>query len=46
MNPFIKHKIVFDSKFESGNLDKVVKVSKRDYDLYMRCDTNTKGYYQ
>lgn len=36
----------FDSKFESGNLDKVVMISKDEYDLYMRADTNTHGYYR
>lgn len=36
----------FDSKFEGGNLDKVVMISKDEYDLYMRADTNTHGYYR
>lgn len=38
--------LVFDSKFECGNLDKVVKVSDNTYDLYMRVDSNTKGHHQ
>ena len=37
--------ILFDSKFECGNLDKVVKVNDWEYDLYIRVDTNTKGHY-
>jgi cytosolic carboxypeptidase protein 2/3 len=33
--------LIFDSKFESGNLDQVVMISSYEYDLYMRPDTNT-----
>lgn len=36
----------FDSKFESGNLDKVVMVKLDEYDLFMRVDSNTKGHHQ
>jgi hypothetical protein len=41
----------FDSSFESGNLDIAVLTSQTDhyykeYDLYMRCDTNTRGHHQ
>ena len=36
----------FDSFFESGNLDMVVKVSEAEYDLYMRVDSNTQGHNQ
>lgn len=36
----------FDSCFESGNLDKVVKIGTIEYDLYMRADANTNGHYQ
>jgi len=35
----------FDSKFESGNLDRVVVVSPKEYDLYMRSDTNMRGHH-
>jgi len=38
--------LVFDSRFESGNLAKVVKVGERDYDLYLSFDTETKGHTQ
>jgi len=37
--------LVFDSEFEGGNLDLVVK-HKGEYDLYMRTDSNTKGHHQ
>lgn len=35
----------FDSNFESGNLDMVLKIKECEYDLYMRVDTNTKGHH-
>lgn len=38
--------LVFDSRFESGNLAKVVKIGERDYDLYLSFDTETKGHTQ
>ena len=34
----------FDSFFEGGNLDLVVKISDKEYDLFLRSDTNTKGH--
>jgi hypothetical protein len=36
----------FDSRFECGNLDKVVMVTPDEYDLFMRVDSNTKGHHQ
>ena len=41
----------FESKFESGNLSAVARISASEYYLYMREDTNTHGlrqwyYYQ
>lgn len=42
----IKDELVFDSNFESGNLDMVIKKKEFEYDLYMRVDTNTKGHHQ
>eukprot|EP00826_Nyctotherus_ovalis_P023166 TRINITY_DN17824_c0_g1_i1.p1 TRINITY_DN17824_c0_g1~~TRINITY_DN17824_c0_g1_i1.p1 ORF type:complete len:260 (+),score=31.51 TRINITY_DN17824_c0_g1_i1:71-850(+) len=36
----------FDSCFEGGNLDAVVKVGEDEFDLYMRVDANTKGHNQ
>lgn len=32
----------FDSKFENGNLDRVVVISDKEYDLYIRSDTNSR----
>jgi cytosolic carboxypeptidase protein 2/3 len=37
--------LVFDSAFESGNLDLVIKPARDVYDLFMRVDTNTKGHH-
>lgn len=46
MNPTIQkeEELQFDSRFESGNLDCVVKVSEEEYDLFLRIDSNTKGH--
>jgi len=41
-----KEPYTFDSCFESGNLDVVVRVKEREYDLYMRSDSNTYGHRQ
>lgn len=38
--------IIFDSFFENGNLDCVVKVGELEYDLYLRVDSNTRGHFQ
>ena len=48
MNPTIKvgDEIIFDSHFESGNLDAAIKVADNEYDLFMRIDTNTRGHVQ
>ena len=47
MNPEINqdNELVFDSHFESGNLDMVIKTNDSDYDLFMRVDTNTRGHH-
>ncbi len=37
---------VFASDFEGGNLDLVVGVGEREFDCFMRVDTNTKGHLQ
>ena len=45
MNPTAsKTELQFDSNFECGNLDLVVKVAYNDYDLFMRVDSNTRGH--
>ena len=41
-----ENELVFDSAFESGNLDMVIKPKPNNYDLYMRVDTNTRGHHQ
>jgi hypothetical protein len=40
-----KTELIFDSSFESGNLDRVYKVKEFEYDMYMRVDTNTSGHH-
>jgi cytosolic carboxypeptidase protein 2/3 len=40
------HTLVFESRFESGNLDMAIKVSEKTYLLLMQNDTNTKGNNQ
>jgi hypothetical protein len=42
----IESELIFDSNFESGNLDMVLKKKDLEYDLYMRVDTNTRGHHQ
>lgn len=44
MNPKLKEDLLFDSCFESGNLDAVVKVKNNEYDLILRVDSNTAGH--
>lgn len=39
-----KDELIFNSNFESGNLDMVVKTAPNTYDLFLRCDSNTKGH--
>lgn len=34
----------FDSMFESGNLDVAVQVQPVEFNLYLKADTNTRGY--
>lgn len=44
-----KHKgdsYIFDSCFESGNLDIAAKVKENEYDLYIRDDSNARGHHQ
>lgn len=38
--------LVFESRFESGNLDAVLKVSDNEYNLILQNDINTKGNTQ
>jgi hypothetical protein len=38
-------KIIFDSDFESGNLDIAIEAQVNEYDLFMRVDANTRGHF-
>ena len=38
--------LIFESRFESGNLRKAVKISDSEYDLYMKNDYGTNGFTQ
>jgi hypothetical protein len=42
----LSNELIFDSNFESGNLDMAFKTADLAYDLYMRVDTNTRGHHQ
>lgn len=46
MNPTLNlpDEILFNSCFESGNLDCVIKISDREFDLFLRIDSNTRGH--
>lgn len=46
MNPTLdlKNELRFDSCFEGGNLDCVIKVTPNEYDLFLRIDSNTRGH--
>jgi hypothetical protein len=44
-NQINEKELKFDSIFEGGNLDMVIKVKPWEYDLYMRVDTNTRGHH-
>jgi hypothetical protein len=38
--------LVFESRFECGNLDMAIKVDSNNYKLVMQSDSNTKGNCQ
>ncbi len=38
--------LLFESRFESGNLLAASKISENEYQLLLSCDTNTVGYSQ
>ena len=46
VSPVSQDSLVFDSFFEGGNLDLVLRGGKDEYDLYMRTDSNTRGHHQ
>jgi len=39
-------KVRFESRFESGNLKKAIKVSDNEYNLLLNYDYNTNGHTQ
>ena len=41
-----KEEFMFDSNFESGNIDFVGKVSENEYDMLMRLDSNSRSHQQ
>lgn len=38
--------LVFESRFESGNLKKAILITDNEYDLYLRSDYSSQGYGQ
>ena len=48
MNPTLNREseIIFNSCFESANLDCVIKVNPCEFDLFLRIDSNTRGHTQ
>jgi len=48
MNPTLnlKDEIIFNSAFEAGNLDCVIKPKSNIFDLFLRIDSNTRGHTQ
>ena len=45
MSPDIEwNELTFNSSFENGNLDMVVRTAENTYDLFLRVDTNTRGH--
>lgn len=38
--------VIFESRFESGNLRRAIKVEDYEYDLFLRNDFNSQGYTQ
>jgi cytosolic carboxypeptidase protein 2/3 len=38
--------LVFESRFESGNLKKAISTTENEYDLYLKNDYNSQGYGQ
>lgn len=40
------HTLLFESRFESGNLRRAVKISDCEYDLHLKNDYGTNGYTQ
>ncbi|CDW76600.1 UNKNOWN [Stylonychia lemnae] len=45
-NIFKQPSLIFDSRYECGNLDMAIQIKDNEYDLYMRVDSNTRGHHQ
>ena len=46
MKPLVNDDLEFNSDFEEGNLDLVLRQKNGEYDLFMRTDSNTRGHHQ
>lgn len=44
--PPLHNMLIFDSRFESGNLRKASKVNNVEYNLWLENDLNTRGHTQ
>ena len=44
--PPLNNMLIFDSRFESGNLRKAAKINNIEYNLWLENDLNTKGHTQ
>ena len=46
MNPYLSldKEFIFNSAFESGNLDCAIKIKSNQFDLFLRVDSNTRGH--
>ena len=44
--PPLHNMLIFDSRYESGNLRKASKVNNVEYNLWLENDLNTKGHTQ
>ena len=42
--PQMQNVLIFDSRFENGNLRKASKVNNIEYNLWLENDINTKGH--
>ncbi len=48
MNPTLdlSNELIFNGGFESGNLDCVIKYKPKEFDIFLRIDSNTRGHLQ
>jgi len=44
--PDYQNVLIFDSRFENGNLRKAAKLNNIEYNLWLENDTNTRGHTQ